>query len=65
VKENEVGVGIMGANLRVRRRAKVFREEIESEAKERHLTRPSNVFAIVLCEPDSSTEEESTGNLVG
>jgi hypothetical protein len=44
VKENEVGVGIMGANLRVRRRAKVFREEIESETKERHLTRPSNVF---------------------
>jgi hypothetical protein len=33
----------MGANLRVRRRAKVFREEIESETKERHLTRPSNV----------------------
>jgi hypothetical protein len=31
VKENEVGVGIAGANLRVRRWAKVFREEIESE----------------------------------
>ena len=32
-----------GANLRVRRRAKVFREETESETKERHLTCPPNV----------------------
>jgi hypothetical protein len=38
-----------GANLPVRRRAKVFREEIESETRERHLTRPSNVFL-----PDSA-----------
>ena len=44
MEENEVGVGIAGANLPVRRRAKVFREEIESETRERHLTCPPNVF---------------------
>jgi hypothetical protein len=27
VKENDVGMSIVGANLRVRRRAKIFREE--------------------------------------
>jgi hypothetical protein len=48
VKENEVGVGIAGANLRVRRWAKVFREEIESETRERHLTCPPNVFLQFL-----------------
>ena len=37
-------MGIAGANLRVRRRAKVFKDEIESETKERHLTCPPDVF---------------------
>jgi len=38
-------MGIAGANLRVLRQAKVFREEVESETKEGHLTCPPNVLA--------------------
>jgi len=30
MKENEVIMGITGANLRIRRQAKVFREEINT-----------------------------------
>ena len=48
-------MGIVGANLRVRRRAKVFRDEIESETKERHLTCPPDVFSPRRLLPQTSS----------